>query len=691
VNEADPTTFRPALVTDQYNFGPLNHYQRPERRYSLGAMGHYELNEAADVYTQLMFTDYRSIAQIAPGGVFFDTSTINCDNPLLPQNSLAAIGCSPQDVIDGESTTMYIGRRNVEGGGRQQSFTNQSFRGLAGIRGAIGDAWSYDVSGQFSSTRANASTLNNFVIQRIQRALDAVTHPTTGEPVCRSVLDGSDPACVPYNPFEPGAVTPEMLAYMQAVGVQVGVLDQEVYLGTIAGDLGEYGIKLPSATDGVQLVFGAEYRRDSMTNRVDALQEQAQLSGSGGATIGISGSTKVTDLFMEGRLPIVQEKPGFQSLSFDTAYRYSDYGDITTDTYKLGLEWAPVEDVRFRGSYQRAVRAANIVELFTAQGFNLFDLDGDPCGIAAPNPEASQAECIASGVPASSYDGVNDTVERSALDSPAGQYQFTQGGNTALIPESSDTISYGVVFTPRFAEGLSITIDYFNIQIDDTISTFGAENTLNACYELNDAAACGRISRNPNGLLWIGQGNVLDTNINIGSLEASGYDLNVVYRGLGIGAAGSLSFDLTGTLMDELITVPGPGIPEYDCIGFYASVCGTPNPEWRHRFRTSWMTPWDLNLAFTWRYFDAVTGISAANTPMPANRIDREFDAQSYFDLAVNWAFSEGGSFVLGINNLLDEDPPLSASVGTTGNGNTYPQTYDALGRYVFVRATLDF
>jgi len=680
-------------ATDQYNFGPLNHYQRPERRYSLGAMGHYELNEAADVYTQLMFTDYRSIAQIAPGGNFFDTSTINCDNPLIPQGSLAAIGCSPAEVTSGASTTMYIGRRNVEGGGRQQGFLNQSFRGLAGIRGAVGDAWSYDVSAQFSSTRANTTTSNYFVIDRLVRALDVIdADPGTAVvPTCRSVLDGSDPACVPWNPFVPGGVTQDQLDYLQARGVQVGTLDQEIYLGTIAGDLGEYGVKLPSATDGVQVVFGAEYRRDTLSNQVDALQEQAQLAGSGGATIGIDGAVKVTDLFMEGRLPIVQDKPGFQSLSFDTAYRYSDYGDVTTDTYKLGLEWAPVEDVRFRGSYQRAVRAANIVELFTAQGFNLFDLDGDPCGIAAPNPLASQAECIATGVPASSYDGVNDVAERGALDSPAGQYQFTQGGNTALTPEESDTISYGVVFTPRFAEGLSITIDYFNIQIDDTISTFGADNTLNACYNLGDAAGCSRISRNPNGSLWIGQGNVLDTNINIGSLEATGYDLNVVYRGLGIGPAGSLGFDLTGTFMDELVTVPGPGIPEYDCIGFFASVCGTPNPEWRHRFRTSWTTPWDLNLALTWRYFSDVEGISAANTPMPANRIDRDFDAESYFDLSLNWAFSEGGSLVLGINNFLDDNPQLSASVGTTGNGNTYPQTYDALGRYVFVRATLDF
>jgi len=678
------TAMRAATVADQYNFGPLNHFQRPERRYSLGAMGHYELAPSADVYTQLMFTDYRSIAQIAPGGNFFDTSTINCDNPLIPSGSVATIRCTPQMVADGDSVPFYIGRRNVEGGGRQQSFLNQSFRAVAGVRGEITSAWNYDVSGQFSSTRANASTLNYFQIDRLVRALDVIANPVGGAPVCRSVLDGSDPNCVPWNPFVPGGVTQDQLDYLQVKGVQVGTLDQEIYSGTIAGDLGSYGVQLPWTSEGVQVVFGAEYRRDSLDNKVDALQEQAQLAGSGGATIGITGSTVVKDLFFEGRIPIAADKTGIQSLSVDTAYRYSDYGDVQTDTYKGGVEWAPVEDIRFRASYQRAVRAANIVELFTAQGFNLFDMDGDPCGAAERSPDASTAECIASGVPAGN-------VGSAALDSPAGQYQFTQGGNPDLQPEDSETMSYGVIFTPRFVEGLSLTVDYFDIKIDGTISTFGAQNTLDACYVSNDAAACGRIQRNANGALWVGSGNVLDTNINIGSLGAKGIDFNLVYRNLSIGALGSLRFDLTGTLMDELVTEPGPGIDAYDCVGFYASVCLQPTPEWRHRFRTSWTTPWDLNIALTWRYFSSVVGLAAANTPMPANRIDRDWDAENYLDLSANWQFWDKGNLTLGINNVLDNDPQLSASVGTTGNGNTYPQTYDALGRYLFIRATLDF
>jgi outer membrane receptor protein involved in Fe transport len=353
-----------------------------------------------------------------------------------------------------------------------------------------------------------------------------------------------------------------------------------------------------------------------------------------------------------------------------------------------------VTDVRLRASYQRAVRAANIVELFTAQGFNLFDAPGDPCGAAARDPTASDAECIATGVPA-------NLVGSAALDSPAGQYQFLQGGNVNLTPETSDTYSYGVVFQPRWVPGLAITVDYFDISIDDTITTFQSPNTWTACYANNDPAACARINRNPNGQLWVGNGFVQDLNINIGSLETSGYDINIGYTGLEVGRFGSLSFNMTGTYLIDLITQPAPGVdlhpsPDitrdtFDCVGFYSTVCLTPSPQWRQRFRTSWQTPWDLDLSFTWRHYSGVTGLTGPNNPMPSDQLDRELAAENYFDLAANWAITEKAAITLGVNNLLDDNPTISGAVGTTGNGNTYPQTYDALGRYVFLRATVDF
>jgi outer membrane receptor protein involved in Fe transport len=258
------------------------------------------------------------------------------------------------------------------------------------------------------------------------------------------------------------------------------------------------------------------------------------------------------------------------------------------------------------------------------------------------------------------------------------------------------------VFQPRFAPGLAVTVDYFDISIEDAIQTFGANNTLTACYDANDQAACDRINRDPaTGALWLGNGHVENTNINIGGLGTKGYDVNISYSGLEMGRFGSLAFNVTGTYVDELVyqpapgldLVPGPSVNEdtYDCVGFYSSECGTPTPQWRHRFRTSWQTPWDLDLSLTWRFYGEVTKLDAARLVSAPTDLDHDLPSEDYFDLAANWAITEKAAVTLGINNVLDDNPSLSGAVGTTGNGNTYPQTYDALGRYVFVRATVEF
>ena len=166
------------------------------------------------------------------------------------------------------------------------------------------------------------------------------------------------------------------------------------------------------------------------------------------------------------------------------------------------------------------------------------------------------------------------------------------------------------------------------------------------------------------------------------ALETKGYDLSVTYGGVELGRFGALDFNLTGTYLDELIEDPGGG---FDAVRLRRHVqrmtCGTPNPEWRHHFRTGWESPWNVDVSLTWRYYDAVE-LFRGDTA----RIDYELDGQNYFDLAASWDVTEKASVLLGINNVLDDDPPLTATVGTTGNGNTYPQTYDALGRFIFLR-----
>ena len=167
------------------------------------------------------------------------------------------LGCTAADVAANNSATLYVARRNVEGGGRQQAFENSSFRSLLGVRGAITDTWDYDASVQYSKVKADQRTLNYFKVDRIQRSVNVVADPTTGAPVCMSALDGTDPACVPYNAFQIGGVTQEALDYLQVPGLQQGTIDQTIYQGISTGDLANIGVKSPWASEGIQVAFGA--------------------------------------------------------------------------------------------------------------------------------------------------------------------------------------------------------------------------------------------------------------------------------------------------------------------------------------------------------------------------------------------------------------------------------------------------
>jgi outer membrane receptor protein involved in Fe transport len=670
---------------DQYNFGPLNYYQRPDERYTFGAFGRYEINPHAEVFTQLMFTDYETVAQIAPSGYFLGPASIQCDNPLLNTTQRTAIGCtSPTDVIN-----MYVGRRNVEGGPRQDDLSYRTYRTVLGVRGDLIDNWDYEIAAQYSQTNLSRVYRNELSNRKSALALDVVPDPVTGAPVCRSVLNGQDANCVPWNIWSPGGVTGAALDYVSATGVQTGVTAQQIVTASVFGDLSDLGLQSPASERAVQVALGVEYRRDRLQADSDEAFRTNDLAGQGGPTIPLAGSTDVLDVFAEVRVPLAENRPGFHLLELSGAYRYSDYGSgESTNTYSANLEWAPTEDVRFRGGAQRAVRAPNVIELFEAQGLNLFDLDNDPCSVAgAVTPGNLRTRCLATGVPTANLG--NATI----LDSPAGQYNVFEGGNPNLTVETADSYTIGFVLTPRFLEGFNLSVDYFNIEVVDNIGSFGPDNTLSACYDRGDAAACARIQRNANGQLWLGTGQVVDLNINIGSVVTSGVDLNAAYgfdlESLGLGELGSVNLSMAGTYLESLETDPGGGSLVYDCAGFYANQCGIPNPEWRHRVRAEWATPWNFAIGGTWRYYGEVELFTLGGTT--GARVDRNFEAEHYFDVFGSLDLKDNASLRFGVNNVLDDDPQLSASVGTTGNGNTYPQTYDALGRFVFVGLTVDF
>nr|WP_314545137.1 TonB-dependent receptor [uncultured Massilia sp.] len=670
---------RPWGTSDLYNFGPTNYYQRPSERYGFNAFTHYNINDNHRLYAEASFHDNRTVAQIAPSGIFGLTVPIGYDNPLLSNAWRQTLGLNaPGDVSD-----VYIMRRNVEGGGRQDDLRNTSYRGVLGVKGDVGN-WTYDAYAQMGKVLFQENYLNDFSNARVSRALDVVAG-ANGAPVCRSFLNGTDPACVPYNIWSLGQVSPEALDYLQTPGFQKGFTSQSVMGFNLGTDLGEYGLRVPTASAGVGFNVGFEHRTERLERNVDTAFATGDLAGQGGPTNSVKGKYSVKDFFAETRIPLLSKMPFADDVTLNASYRHSRYTTgYNTNSFGTGLEWGMTGEVKLRASYQKAVRAANIVEMYTPTGLGLYDNDEDPC--AGTTPSATLAQCARTGVTAAQYGNI--------LDNPAQQYNGLFGGNANLKPETSKSYTFGLVLTPM--RNLSLTFDYFNMKVKDVIDSLPATTTLTDCLTTGNAGSCSLIHRGANGSLWMDNGAyIVANNQNLGMRKTSGVDVQGNYRMKLPNAMGNLDVNLVGTWLKEFLKEDAPGMGSYDCAGLFGPSCGTPLPKWRHKLRGTWSTPWNVDLALTWRYIDDVQVSSTSGNPILAGNPepgDATFGKRNYLDLAAAWKINSMFAVRGGVNNLLDKDPPIGGVTSSVfGNGNTFPQVYDALGRRVFVNLTATF
>ena len=370
------------------------------------------------------------------------------------------------------------------------------------------------------------------------------------------------------------------------------------------------------------------------------------------------------------------------------SYRNSNYSTGSkTDTWGLGIDYAPVKSVRIRASHQVAVRAPSIFDLFGPSGVGLGGPAIDPC--EGSTPTASAVACARTGVTAAQYGNI-------AANS-ANQHQASFGGNLSVKPENAKTDTIGFVVEP--IKNLVFTVDAFKIKIDGNISTVDSTTILNQCLQTGQALFCNMIHRDKLGSLWVidGEGYVEGRTTNIGGLVTSGVDIAASY-GMKLGGMGGLNLSLNGTLLNKLEIENVPGLGKYDCVGYFGATCGTPNSKWRHKARATWATPWNLDASVTWRHFGAVKQEGLSSNPLlsnDVNPIEQNVSARNYMDLNAAYAVTKNLSLSAGITNLFDKDPPVLSTNATpsagVANGNTYPQVYEALGRKIYVNLTAKF
>ena len=677
-------TFRARKSTDVYNFAPSNFMQRNDEKWSGGGFARYSVSEKFEPYTEVMVMHDYSDAQIAPSGSFFSTTTINCDNPMMSTQQRSLL-CGTQT----ESTvSMFLGRRNVEGGGRNDKLTHTNWRMVAGVRGDISPTWNYDVYGLHGQVEAPSVYENDFLVSRIENALDVVGTP--GQPSTWQCRNGGADGCVPWNVFQIGGVTQEAVDYLNTPYMYNSGTKTQMLGTLLRGDLG--GAKMPSATEPFAIAFGGEVRKESLFVQPDYIRGSGLGAGQGGPTNAVDGNYQTNEAFAELRVPVIQDRSGVQDLSLELGFRFANYKASEQEaknnsSYKAMLSYSPISGFRIRGGVNRAVRGPNVQELFAPQGLGLGGSE-DIC--AGDSPTASLAECQRTGVSAAQYGKI--------LENPAGQYNSLDGGNPQLNVETADTITFGVVWTPKSITGLTVTADYYDIKIEDTISSFQPDDVIRACAATGNPSLCRLIHRDALGTLWLTpDAYTISTNQNIGQFKSRGVDLSVGYP-VNLGGAGFVNLALLGsTILEDRQTTP---LTDYDCVGFMGNQCGIPAPKWRHRMRATWNTNFKATFTLGWRYIHGVKNDDLSDdedlgNPALVERLklngSDEFPAFNWFDLAATYKVRDKLRLTVGVNNLLDKEPPLGAGLSDIDYGPGYYGTYDPLGRSIFANLQFEF
>ena len=661
-------------------------------------LAHFDISDAFRPFVEAKYVRVNSFQEGQPSffqgslpGFFGDgVPELTCDNGFLSAQALATL----QSIGRCATPTSVIGisRFNVDLGGRRQDVRRETYRIVGGVEGTFNGDTKYEVSLNYGRFDSHVDFLNNLQLFDINgnpagfsNAIDAVRAPN-GSIQCRINTDADpandDPACVPLNVFGFGAPSQAAIDYIQTTGFSDERAEEFVASAFISGDFSDV-FELPGGPIGFAL--GGEYRKEKARSAFDPL------TASGGTFLNaIQPFTPpdfdVKEAYAELRVPLLANVPFVEELTFEAAYRYSDYNTAVdkVDAYNLGGVYSPFQGLRIRGNYSTSVRAPTQGDLFSTNSQN-FAFIGDPCDVqnrtGGPNPAARQANCAAAGIPA-------NFINQPARDRSTG---FLSGGNPTLTEETGKSFSIGAVIEPKqFVPGLALTVDYYNIKVSNLIATLTAQTIINQCYDNAgglDNPFCATVARNAD--FTFADPAVISGGINFAKQETQGIDFELSYNkkfdnGMAVRA------NILGTYVLELTNFIDPTDPAR--ADRQLSELGDPD------IALSYGVNFDLGtfqIGYSGRYIGKqfISTYEATNdfNGRPPTNLDvfevtqRKYPEVFYHNIRGQVDVNEDFLFYAGIDNFLDTIPPFGL-LGTAGG-----DPYDTVGRYFYAGIRANF
>lgn len=658
-------------------------------RFSFNTILNYQFNDDHGVTIEFKYANNSSDFRAQPS--FDGNLRIRRDNPFISPALASILNAAG---ITAPTQTFGIARFNVDAGRRGEEVERKTTRAVIALEGFLTSDWTYDASLVYGETTVNRLNLANRINERFQAGFDTARDPS-GNIVCRGSIDPgainpntgriysafATSGCVPFSIFGDGAVNEAARNFFNVDSPNKTKLTQYVATATVSNSS---LFELPAGSLG--FAGGLEYRRETSREDTDPLS-------SAGLTFlnaipSRRGSYDVSEAFAEISAPILSDLPGIDSLILDLAARVSDYDTIgNTETWRLGLDWRIITDLRLRATRGQAVRAPNIAELFNPQSQN-FAAVADPCdsrpglGIAtAPDPALRRANCAALGIPA-------NFIDRTAATTPG-----VTGGNPDLREESARSESIGLVWTPEMVPGLGLSIDYWQIDLEDAIGAVAAQTIANRCVDnpggINNVF-CSAITRAGATEFIDSQGRVFPpfeisffraVSENLQRLFRSGVDVEVSYEYQLLG--GRMNTTLVTSYYDKSQDFAFQDFPNE----FVEAVGTIVQPRWRATLNNTFAHGnWRFGVES--RYVDNVLRVTRTSfASSPGQFAPIRFGSHVVHDINVRYTLGDSGLTLSGgIDNVTDKDPPLNVFGDTASNA-----VYDTIGRFFYVGATYRF